>query len=34
MIYGNAPQEGRARDWFDHVTPTLEDIEAAIRKAL
>lgn len=33
MIYGNAPQEGRARDWFDHVTPTLEDIEAAKKKA-
>ncbi len=21
MIYGNSPAEGRARDWFDHVTP-------------
>jgi hypothetical protein len=32
MIYGNSPAMGRARDWFDHVTPTEEDLEAA-RKA-
>ena len=33
MIYGNSPAEGRARDWFDHVTPTLEDLEAAKRNS-
>ncbi|MBM3628345.1 MAG: DUF2817 domain-containing protein [Alphaproteobacteria bacterium] len=32
MIYGASAAEGRARDWFDHVTPTEEDLEAA-RKA-
>jgi hypothetical protein len=32
MIYGNSPAMGRARDWFDHVTPTEEDLEIA-RKA-
>jgi hypothetical protein len=29
MIFGNTPTQGRARDWFDHVTPTEEDLEAA-----
>jgi hypothetical protein len=33
LIYGNSPGEGRARDWFDHVTPTPEDVEAAKRRA-
>ncbi|MBL8702919.1 MAG: M14 family metallopeptidase [Alphaproteobacteria bacterium] len=33
IIFGNSPAMGRARDWFDHVTPTEEDIEAAKRKA-
>jgi hypothetical protein len=29
MIFGNTPTEGRARDWFDHVTPTEEDLAIA-----
>jgi hypothetical protein len=29
MIFGNSPAQGHARDWFDHVTPTEEDLEAA-----
>lgn len=33
MIYGNSPAEGRAREWFDHVTPTPEDLEVAKRTA-
>jgi hypothetical protein len=28
MIYGGQPQEGDARKWFDHVTPTLEDLKS------
>ena len=33
LIFGPPEQAGRARDWFDHVSPTLEDIEAARRLA-
>jgi hypothetical protein len=33
LIFGNSPAMGRARDWFDHVTPTEEDIAAAKTKA-
>src|SRR6185436_17666291 len=29
LYYGGRPSEGMARQWFDHVTPTLEDLEAA-----
>ncbi len=33
MIFGNSPVTGRAREWFDHVTPTEEDLEAAKAKS-
>ncbi len=33
LIFGNSPVTGRARDWFDHVTPTEEDLEEAKRKS-
>jgi hypothetical protein len=29
LYYGGRTGEGMARQWFDHVTPTLEDLEAA-----
>ncbi len=29
MIYGGQPQEGDARKWWDHVTPTLEELQQA-----
>lgn len=29
LYYGGGPGEGMARKWFDHVTPTLEQIEEA-----
>ncbi len=29
LYFGGRASEGMARRWFDHVTPTLEDIEAA-----
>jgi hypothetical protein len=29
VIFGNSPAQGHARDWFDHVTPTEADLEAA-----
>ena len=29
MIYGGQPQEGDARKWWDHVTPTEEDLKQA-----
>ena len=33
LIFGNSPVTGHAREWFDHVTPTEEDLEAAKRKS-
>jgi len=33
MIFGNSPVTGHAREWFDHVTPTEEDLEAAKAKS-
>lgn len=33
IIFGNSPAQGKAREWFDHVTPTEEDLEEARRKA-
>jgi hypothetical protein len=33
LIFGPPEVAGRARDWFDHVSPTEEDIERAKREA-
>jgi hypothetical protein len=33
MIFGNSETTGMAREWFDHVTPTEEDLAEARRKA-